>query len=71
MNAVAILKLFLSIASQLATYVNNKKLMDAGESVAILNSLKQAEAIIAKAKLARENAHKVDTSKDPNNRANK
>jgi len=71
MNAVAILKLFLSIASQLATYVNNKKLMDAGESIAILNSLKQAEAIIAKAKLARENAHKVDINTDPNNRANK
>lgn len=71
MNAIAILKLFLSLASQIATYINNKKLMEAGEAKAILEGLKEADSIIAKAKEARVNAHTVDINKDENNRANK
>lgn len=71
MNAIAILKLFLSLASQMATYINNKNLMEAGEAKAILDGLKEAESNIAKAKLARANAHTVDITKDENNRANK
>lgn len=71
MNIISLIKLLVTLASKITEYANNKRLMEAGEAKAILDGLQEAESIIAKAKLARENAHKVDVSKDPMNRANK
>lgn len=71
MNIISLIKLLVTLASKITEYANNKRLIEAGEAKAILDSIKQADETIAKAKLARDNAHKVDINSDPNNRANR
>lgn len=70
MGMVTLLKLILSFASSLASYVHDKRLMDAGASEAILKGLEEVNEKIAGAKSARANADSVSVDADPYNRDN-
>lgn len=70
---LALLKLLLSIADQLTSYLHDKQLMDAGEAKAVAASLKGALDATARAVAAR-NAVSDDpnsVSNDPDNRDNR
>jgi hypothetical protein len=56
MDLLALLKAIVGLASVLANYMNNKKLMDAGEALAILEGLEHAKQTIRKATEARASA---------------
>ena len=71
MNFVAILKLVLGLASKLAEYISNKRLMDAGASEAILKGLRDADDAIARADRARADFDSVPVDSDPQNRRNR
>jgi hypothetical protein len=64
-----LLKALLTLASSLASYMHDKKLMDAGAAQAILKGVNDANEAIATANAAR-NAHSVPESTDPDNRNN-
>lgn len=69
MNFVAILKIALSLASKLAEYVQNKQLMDAGASEALLKGLRDADDAINRANNARANVDSLPVESDPQNRS--
>lgn len=71
MNFVAILKLVLGLASKLAEYISNKRLMDAGAAEAILKGLRDADDAIARADRARADFDSVPVDSDPQNRRNR
>lgn len=71
MNFVAILKLVLGLASKLAEYISNKRLMDAGAAEAILKGLRDADDAIARADRARADFNSVPVDSDPQNRRNR
>lgn len=59
MNIVSIIKLVLSLASSLAQYAHDKKLMDAGAAQSVLEGLKNANEAIYRANAARADAAKL------------
>lgn len=71
MNILTLIKAFISLASSLAQYAHDKKMMDAGEAQAILEGLKDVQTKMAVARDAIANVDSVPLNKDPNNRANK
>lgn len=71
MNIVAIIKLLLSLASSIAQYAHDKRLMDAGANEAILKGISDANDAITRANSARNNASQLPVSEDKNNRDNK
>ena len=71
MVIASIIKLVLSLASSLAQYAHDKKLMDAGEAKAILEGLKDVEAKMAIARDAVANVDSLPVSEDEANRANR
>jgi hypothetical protein len=66
LNALSLLKLLIGLAGNLAEYVRQKKLMDAGAAEATLKGLRDADDAIRRAADAR--AHPVGLSDDPDNR---
>ena len=56
MNWLAILRALLGLSSSLATYLQEKQLLDAGEAKAISESLKNAQEATNKARKARNAA---------------
>ena len=70
MGAVGILKLLLATANSVANYIHDKKLLDAGVALAILEGLKNANEAIVRANRARDDADSLPVSSDPNNRDN-
>jgi hypothetical protein len=71
MNILTLIKAFISLASSLAQYAHDKKMMDAGEAQAILEGLKDVQNKMVIARDAVANVDSVPIDKDPNNRANK
>lgn len=69
MNYLAILKGLIAIVNSFATYLNNKKLIDAGIAQATLEGLQDVQIKIAMANDAVNDIVPLD--KDPNNRANR
>jgi hypothetical protein len=71
LNIASIIKLFLTLASSLAQYAHDKKMIELGESQAILNGIKDANDAIARAKEAVSKVNELPIEKDDLNRANK
>lgn len=67
---LAILKLFLELASITAKYLHDKRLMEAGKAQAIIESLDNAKSQIAIANDARTYADELPVNADKNNRDN-
>ena len=72
MGVLGLIKAVLSLANVLMKYASDKQLMDAGAAKSALKGLKQANAAIDKARLARESVkHDPDSMRDdPDNRRN-
>jgi len=70
MDILSVLKLFLLITQQIATYANNKQLLEAGQAQSILQGLKDAEETISRARIARANYDSLPVDKDEANRDN-
>lgn len=69
---LSFLKILLTLASTVATYLGNKQLLDAGEAKAIASALERAKHYVEKADSARRNVS-VDSGSlqnDTNDRAN-
>lgn len=71
MNILTLIKAFISLASTLAQYAHDKKMMDAGEAQAILEGLKDVQNKMAIARDAIANVNSLPVDKDDANRANK
>lgn len=71
MNILTLIKAFISLASTLAQYAHDKKMMDAGEARAILEGLKDVQNKMAIARDAVNNVDSLPVSEDPANRARK
>ena len=75
LGIVQILKLILALASNIASYIHDKKLMEAGASESILEGIRNANTAIDAANLARAAATKLPIDEyektDANNRDNK
>lgn len=69
MPILTFLKLLLTIASSLAKYASEKKLMDAGAAEAVLKGVRDADEAVDRANLARKSGG-VPVDDDPNNRDN-
>jgi hypothetical protein len=67
---ISLAKLFLTLASSIIQYMNNKQLMEAGEAKAVLEGIKHANDAIARAHGARANADSVLDEADKYNRDN-
>lgn len=64
-------KLFLTLASAVIQYMNNKQLLEAGAAQATLKGIQDANDAILVAKSARDTgADRVPVDTDPNNRDN-
>lgn len=71
MNALTLLKGLVSLAASLAQYAHDKQLMNAGESRAIIEGLKDVQNKMAIARDAVANVNELPIDKDDANRANK
>ncbi len=70
MGLFTILKGLLGLAGAIANYIKDKQLIDAGQAIAISNTLKEANEQIVKADNARRNVDVSRVHDDPNNRDN-
>jgi hypothetical protein len=68
---ISLAKLFLSLASAVIQYMNNKQLLEAGEAKAVLEGITHANEAIARARSARANADSLPDEADKYNRDNK
>jgi hypothetical protein len=71
LNIASIIKLFLTLASSLAQYAHDKKMMQAGAAMAVVEGLKDVQEKMAIARDAIADVDSLPISQDPNNRANK
>lgn len=73
MTWLTVLKLILTLASQLTSYLHDQKMMDAGEAKATLAGLRSAQDATQRAMAARDAVRDdpVSVRNDPNNRDGK
>jgi hypothetical protein len=71
MDILGVLKVFLLITQQIAQYVSNKQLLEAGQAQSILKGLQDAEETINRARTARANYDSLPVDADEANRDNK
>lgn len=71
LNIASIIKLFLTLASTLAQYAHDKKMMDVGAAMAVVEGLKDVQEKMAIARDAVANVDSLPIESDEANRANK